>query len=80
MPGPVGEIGWASDVLNQRKGVILSASRARRLALAVLAGVLFGLVGAQVASASADVASGCASTQNGSPVVPNDMQPMDWWG
>jgi hypothetical protein len=55
------------------KGVILITPRVRRLALAVLAGVFFGLVGAAVTSANADTPSG---SQTDTTLVQPDM---DWW-
>jgi len=64
------------------KGVKLATSRARRLALAVLAGVLFGLVGSSIASADAQPASPdvVASASSGSDLSPSQMGPMvDWW-
>jgi len=80
MPGPVGEIGLDTDVSNQGKGVILFASRARRLALAVLAGVFLGLAGAAVASAETAAAPTPTSVQL-APQAGSGVQPLtDWWG
>ncbi len=67
-------------VPNQMKGVILFATRGRRLALAVLAGVLFGLFGTAVANADAQAATPAPTTaQAGTQmhVVHPDL--LDWW-
>jgi len=57
------------------KGVILITPRVRRLALAVLAGVFFGLVGTAVASANADTPAGSQVDTS-----QNVQQPdRDWW-
>jgi hypothetical protein len=63
------------------KGVILFATRARRLALAVLAGVLFGLAGSAIANADTQTdgtSTGVVgvSTQSTQGFT---VQPMDWW-
>jgi hypothetical protein len=68
---------------SQIKGVILFTTRARRLALAVLAGVLFGLAGSAVANADAQTAGTSSSAvvvdvsnQSSNPVYANQL---DWW-
>ena len=72
MPEPVEEFGWDDAVPNLVKGVELITPRMRRLALAVLAGVFFGLVGTAVTSANADTP---APAQSGVA----QPQPADWW-
>jgi hypothetical protein len=56
------------------KGVILITPRMRRLVLAVLAGVLFGVVGTAVTSANADPPAG-SHVDTSQTVRPN----FDWW-
>jgi hypothetical protein len=51
---PSGNFGGGLVAPYRLKGVILIRRRMRRLAMAVLAGVLFGVVGTAVASANAD--------------------------
>jgi hypothetical protein len=57
------------------KGVILITPRVRRLALAVLAGVFFGVVGVAVASANADTPSGSSADTSQTTQLPD----KDWW-
>jgi hypothetical protein len=71
MPEPVGEFGWDDVVPYLGKGVNLITPRVRRLALAVLAGVFFGLTGAAVASASADTPTPAQSS--------TAQVNFDWW-
>ena len=71
MPEPVEEFGWDEAVPKLVKGVNLITPRMRRLALAVLAGVFFGLVGTAVTSANADTPA---------PAQSATAQPLfDWW-
>jgi hypothetical protein len=71
MPEPVEEFGWDDAVPNLVKGVDLITPRVRRLALAVLAGVFFGLIGTAVTSANADTP---APPQSATAQVASD-----WW-
>jgi hypothetical protein len=62
------------------KGVILFTTHARRLALAVLAGVLFALT--WPALANAETSDGTVVLTSTSSTVTSSgghMTPMDWW-
>ncbi len=72
MPATIGDFGGDRGVSHHMKGGILITRRMRRLALAVLAGVFFGLVGTAVSSASAD-------TPDSSQVETTQTVMLDWW-
>jgi hypothetical protein len=81
-PGPIGEIGLGYTASNQMKGVILFTTHARRLALAVLAGVLFALTWPALANAetSDDTVVLNGVTTSSTTLSPGGhMAPMDWW-
>ena len=65
---------------NHMKGVILLTTRMRRLALAVLAGVLLGLTGSAIANAQPQAAaSSSADVGTGAQQQSLQVQMLDWW-